>query len=478
MKRVQKLIYLLLMILSDVFILFVSFLLAFFIRIHILPAIFPSLLGPFFSLSSQLRHGFFYSAFIVIIIFIFEKLYVKRFTFWDETRHLLKGLTLSFALIMTTVFILRSYEQYSRAVIVVSWALSLVLFPSFRLIVRKFFVKTNLWKKKVVILGTGEMAKSAAQEIIKNPVMGYEIVGFLTDDKKRIGKNLGGYKILGEIHQLEKLAPRLGIKDIIIALPKSSQQELISMMRQCEKKGETIRIIPSMGNLFTIGVEIENIGDILSLSVARNLIKPWNIFLKSAFEFTLAIFLSVLFLPVFLATALAIKVSSPGPAIYVQERLGKRNKIFKFYKFRSMFVDSDTRLEAYLRKNPNAQKEWEKYQKIRKNDPRVTGVGKFIRKFSIDELPQLINFFKGEMNLVGPRPYLPREKKKIGRSYEIISQIKPGITGLWQVRGRNILTFKERLLNDEYYVRNWSLWLDIVILVKTVNVFITRQGAY
>ena len=143
-----------------------------------------------------------------------------------------------------------------------------------------------------------------------------------------------------------------------------------------------------------------------------------------------------------------------------------------------MYVDGDLRLNKYLKENLQAKNEWKKYLKIKKNDPRVTRVGKFIRKYSLDELPQFINIIKGDMSLVGPRPYMPRETEKIGKSYEIISRVKPGITGLWQVRGRNILPFKERILLDEYYIRNWSLWLDIVILIKTMRVLITREGAY
>ena len=227
-----------------------------------------------------------------------------------------------------------------------------------------------------------------------------------------------------------------------------------------------------------MGVEIENFGDILSLSIARNLVKPWNISIKYIFELIVASILSILLLPVFLIIALAIKIDSPGPVLFIQDRLGERNKVFRLFKFRSMYIDGDERLEKYLKENPKVQKEWDTYQKIKDNDPRVTRIGKIIRKFSLDELPQFINFFKRDMNLVGPRPYLPREIKNIGKSYQIISRVKPSITGLWQVRGRNLLSFRERLLLDEYYIRNWSLWLDIVILLKTVKVLATREGAY
>ena len=255
--------------------------------------------------------------------------------------------------------------------------------------------------------------------------------------------------------------------------------KLKKVIEECEKTAETIRVIPSAGNLFTVGVEIEKFGDILSLSVARALIKPWNIWLKGLFEIIVAFILSIFLLPVFLCIGLAIRIDSRGPVFFTQDRLGWKNKeIFKFYKFRSMYIDGESKLEKYFSENPRAKKEWDRYQKLKENDPRVTRVGKFIRKYSLDELPQLINIFKRDMNLVGPRPYLPREIKVIAESHQIISRVKPGITGMWQVRGRNLLSFKERLLLDEFYIRNWSLWLDIVILFKTIKVLITREGAY
>jgi Undecaprenyl-phosphate galactose phosphotransferase WbaP len=225
-------------------------------------------------------------------------------------------------------------------------------------------------------------------------------------------------------------------------------------------------------------VEVESFGDVLSLSVARNLTKPWNKFLKSIFEFILGLFLAVILLPLFIAIGILIKLGSPGPIFYVQERMRDGNRTFKCFKFRSMYMDSDDRLKKYLQKNPATLEEWEKFRKLKNTDPRVTKIGKIIRRFSLDELPNFINFFRREMNLVGPRPYMPEEKDIIGQSYAMISRVKPGITGLWQVRGRNLLSFKDRILLDEYYIRNWSLWLDIVILLKTIKALITREGAY
>lgn len=478
MSKLSKFICLISLIFCDLLALLVSFLIAYFLRSQILPHIISGFKQEALPLVIQLKYGCLYTFVILFLIFTFEKLYTRRLTFWEETKHLLKGITFSFIIIMTIVFISKSYTQFSRAVIILSGLSSLIIFPILRQKIKSLLVKFNLLKKKVLILGTNEIARLVSKEISKNKALGYEIIGFLTYKKKKIGEKLEGFKIIGEISEFEKLSKKLGIKDVIIAFSSISQKKLIDVIELCEKRAETIRIIPNVGNIFTMGVEIESFGGILSLSIAQNLIKPWNVFIKALFEFILVFILTIFLLPILLIIALAIKIDSSGPLIFTQERFGKRNKIFKFFKFRSMYIDGDKILKKYLKENPKACKEWIKYQKIRENDPRITRVGKIIRKYSLDELPQLINLFKRDMNLVGPRPYLPREIKKIGKSYQIISKVKPGITGMWQVSGRNLLPFKNRVLLDEFYIRNWSLWLDTVILFKTIKALITREGAY
>jgi len=210
----------------------------------------------------------------------------------------------------------------------------------------------------------------------------------------------------------------------------------------------------------------------------RNLFKPLNIVVKTVFEYLLVIIISPLLIPVFLVASLAVKADSKGTVFFIQKRLGKRGQVFSILKFRSMYTDADQRLEKYLEENRQAREEWDRYQKLKASDPRVTRVGKFIRRWSLDELPQLLNVLNGDMSLVGPRPYLPRERQEMGKSYDIISRVKPGMTGFWQVRGRSLLPFQERLLLDEYYIRNWSLWLDIVILFKTAKAWLRKEGAY
>ncbi len=292
------------------------------------------------------------------------------------------------------------------------------------------------------------------------------------------GKSIQKIKILGKISELKKWSKRLGVKNFIIALPNITREKLIKIVKKCEEIAETIKIIPDSVGLSTVVLDIENLGETLALTVKQNLTKPWNIFVKNLFDFLTSLILFIVLLPIFALISLAILIDSPGSVLFAQERLGKDGKKFKFYKFRSMYKDADSRLELYFKQNPQSLREWNKYQKLKDYDPRVTKVGRFLRKYSLDELPQLLNVLKGDMSLIGPRPYLPREIKKMRESHSIISRVKPGLTGLWQVRGRNILPFKERLILDEYYVRNWSLWLDIVILFKTIKILFTGEGAY
>jgi len=475
MKKILSIFFL---ILSDIASLLAAFLLGYLLRSQILPHViyFKQLPLP---LSSQLSRGFFVGILIVITILTFEKLYTKRVSFWEEVKHIIRGITLGFILMAMIVFVSRSYTQFSRIVTLLAWVFSLGIFPIFRLMAKKTLLKINLWEKKVLIIGTNKTAKMIAQAIKNDRTLGYEIAGFLAEDPSEAGSVIvDDKKVIGTIDQVEDVSKEFGVQDIIIALPGINQDKLIDLMETCEKVTPTIRIVPAVGSLFNMGVEIENFGDILSLSIARNLAKPWNIFVKRSFELALALVLLILFFPILLLIAIAIKFSSPGPVLFRQERLIANDKNIKIFKFRSMFIDGDAKLNDYLKQNPEAQAEWNKYQKIKNNDPRVTRVGKFIRRHSLDELPQLLNVLKGEMSLVGPRPYLPREKKELGERYQTICRVKPGITGLWQVSGRNLLFFEDRFPLDEYYIRNWSLWLDVVILFKTIRVLAKHEGAY
>lgn len=202
----------------------------------------------------------------------------------------------------------------------------------------------------------------------------------------------------------------------------------------------------------------------------------WGAALKRAFDLAFVLGLVVVLLPLLLAVALGVRFSSSGPIMYSQKRLGKNGASFEFYKFRSMVVNSDEVLDSVLSTVPDARAEWDAYQKL-EDDPRITRFGRLIRRTSLDELPQLWNVITGDMSLVGPRPCMPQQKNLYGRHWSVYCAVRPGLTGLWQVSGRNRLTYGERVKLDAEYVRRWSLWLDFKILMKTVKVVLTADGS-
>jgi undecaprenyl-phosphate galactose phosphotransferase len=256
------------------------------------------------------------------------------------------------------------------------------------------------------------------------------------------------------------------------------RKKLELLLAKCARLSDSMWLIPRSGDFITEGVDIEIIGDVLSLYIKKNLAKPWNIAIKNLYETILTFLFVCLFLPLFVVIAIAIRLDSKGPVFYIQERIGKGKSIFRLFKFRSMYVDNEMRLVAYLKENPLARKEWDKYKKLKNHDPRVTPIGKFLRRFSLDELPQLFNVLQGSMSLVGPRPYLPKELEGKDTFKSVIALVKPGITGLWQISGRSELSFAKRISLDEYYIRNWSVWLDVTILLKSLKVWLSQKGAY
>jgi undecaprenyl-phosphate galactose phosphotransferase len=201
------------------------------------------------------------------------------------------------------------------------------------------------------------------------------------------------------------------------------------------------------------------------LRVPNNLLKPWNVLVKRTLDLGLGGVLALFALPVVAIAALAVKLDSPGPAFHTEPRVGRGGRKFPCFKLRTMYLDASERLAAHLVADPQAREEWERYRKLRRYDPRVTRVGRFLRRWSLDELPQLWNVLRGEMSLVGPRPYLPEETELL--SGDGMLDVPPGLTGLWQVSGRNALDFQTRQLLDRWYVSNWTPWLDLFILLRT-----------
>ena len=207
-------------------------------------------------------------------------------------------------------------------------------------------------------------------------------------------------------------------------------------------------------------------------------IDVFRCFSKRVFDLLGSLIGIIFLIPFFVILAIIIRISSKGKILHIQNRFGKNGKIFRLLKFTTMFKDADERMKDYLIDKPQVAKEWNEYKKLRSYDPRVTLLGKFLRRFILDELPQLFNVLKGDMSLVGPRPYLVQEKKEISQFSSIILKVKPGMTGIWQIKGRSELSFESRIEMDMEYVQNWSLFKDISIILKTVGVVIKGRGAY
>ena len=243
---------------------------------------------------------------------------------------------------------------------------------------------------------------------------------------------------------------------------------------------KNISFVPETEELPVSNMEMHRLysENLVVISVKNNLSRWYNQFLKRAFDLSVATVGTIAISPILLGIAIAIKASSPGPAFYAHRRIGKDGIYFNCYKFRSMVVDSDRRLQEYLRANPEAAKEWEETHKL-KHDPRVTKIGAFLRKTSLDELPQLFNVIRGQMSLVGPRPIVDEEVIKYDVFFSDYTMVRPGMTGLWQTSGRSDTSYSRRVRLDAWYVRNWNIWLDISLLVKTVRVVLSsRSGAY
>ncbi|HQX00995.1 MAG TPA: exopolysaccharide biosynthesis polyprenyl glycosylphosphotransferase, partial [Anaerolineales bacterium] len=243
------------------------------------------------------------------------------------------------------------------------------------------------------------------------------------------------------------------------------------------RKFKRMIFISDMDWLEGASIAYHDFEGMLGMEAQQNFLNPLSAVLKRMMDILIAGTAGLVSLPLILLAAVLIKLDSSGSVLYKQERVGKDGKRIKIYKFRSMREDGERVMAEYLAGNASAQDEWAETQKL-KEDPRITRVGKWVRKFSVDELPQLYNILKGDMSVVGPRPILVEQKKLYGEGLEVYTSVRPGLTGFWQVSGRNRTSFCQRAIYDVYYVRNWSVWLDTYILLRTIWVVLSRDGAY
>jgi len=424
-----------------------------------------------------------WTPFVFVFFIAYERLYTYRLPFWDEARSLIKSVSVSMVIILSAVNIYELSYGFSRLKLVLFWIFAIFIFPTFRLWGKRCLSRLGWWNENVIIIGAGTAGKAVAQALNSDAHMGFNLVGFLDDSPDKIASmieiNGREYKVFGRVRNYKKFVSFLNISSVIIAIPSLRPDKLTKLANSIQKYTKQVLLIPDLKGLSLLNTELRHLFEqqMFLLKINNNLKNFVTRFFKRVSDIALSLMLFPFVVPVICLIWIMLKLDSGGPAFFVQDRLGRKG-VFKCIKFRTMHQDSDKLLADHLQANPAASEEWEKYKKLRDYDPRVTKIGKWLRNTSLDELPQLFNVLKGDMSLVGPRPYMPSESKDIGDSIETILLINPGITGLWQVSGRNGLSFQHRIELDKWYILNWSLWFDIVILCKTLGVVIKRQGAY
>lgn len=393
----------------------------------------------------------------------------------EELRRCCLSLALSFAAIWSATFVLHDLST-SRLVYGLAFLLSATLIPIFRAVVRQLFCRASWWGSEVAILGLGNSGNLLLNTLINNPQIGLKPFAVLDDNPVKYD-HLDPRLIRGPLSRCLEITVKHKISYGIICMPSVSRDELLRLIDLYGACFSHVLIIPNLIGMTSLGICAREIGGIVGLEVTRQLLRPSARFAKRTLDLSIAILLAPFVGAVLALCALLIKLEGAGPVFYGNERIGLHGKKFKAWKLRSMQVDGDTILARYLADNPDEALVWLTTQKL-KRDPRITRVGAFIRKTSIDELPQLWNVLVGQMSVVGPRPVLENQIAMYGPSFNLYKQVRPGITGLWQVSGRNELSFHERVKLDKYVIQNWSVWLDLYILARTAGVVLTARGAY
>ncbi|MDH7497842.1 MAG: exopolysaccharide biosynthesis polyprenyl glycosylphosphotransferase, partial [Syntrophomonadaceae bacterium] len=287
------------------------------------------------------------------------------------------------------------------------------------------------------------------------------------------------FPILGVFRDSKALMERTGATHMVVAAPNLEPNSLVGLVNRLHREGATVMLIPNLRGLPLTGMEVEYFFNeqMMSLRIRNNLASGFNRAMKRVFDLGVGSLILVAILPLMALVALAIKLDSPGPVTFAHRRIGRGGREFNCYKFRSMVVNADAVLQQVLDSDPALREEWERNFKLRR-DPRVTRVGRLLRATSLDELPQIFNVLKGEMSLVGPRPIVASEVPRFTHYIADYYQVCPGMTGLWQVSGRSEIEYSSRIRLESWYIRNWSLWLDVSLLFRTIAVVLGKRGAY
>lgn len=409
--------------------------------------------------------------------------YNRRRQLWQEVGDIASVAAAALVFDFALLYLLKI--NFSRAWVLASWALVVVAVPLVRRGVKYLAHEYGGWKQPTVVIGTGPNAREIAAAYTRNIHLGHDVIAFLdptsrTNEERSIvidGHTIPVAPLDGETKELPGW---LGQPHVVVALELDEMLGREALVENLSFYHGDIDVISPLKGLPINNTRVTHFfsRDILSLRIHNNLARPWAQLLKRAFDIVAASALLVFVAPLMAVVAVRIKAFDGGPIVFAHTRIGRQGQLFQCYKFRTMVTNSAEVLADLLATDPVARAEWERDRKL-KNDPRITPIGRFLRRTSLDELPQLINVVRGEMSLVGPRPVVPDELELYGDAKIYYLQVRPGLTGLWQISGRNDVDYERRVNLDTWYVRNWTLWYDILILVKTALVVPSRSsGAY
>jgi len=412
------------------------------------------------------------AAFFIVLLAVANRMYSLKATvkFSRELRQIF-WVTTTWLMGMIAYFFMTRTFPFSRLALIYSWLLTIILIAGGRLIIRTIqfmLLKAGIGRKKILFIGDNAITQRLVKELSKNH--SYKIMGYI-DTSEKAEKNL---HYLGTLEELETIVHHHHIEEILQTKSDLQHQQAADILAFCREHHLSFSFVPDLLEMQQANIETETWGDIPVIKLKPTPLDGWGKVTKRVFDIFGSLLGLIVLSPVFLLSAIAIKLDSKGNILFKYlddgkrvKRVGEHGKPFNFYKFRTMHPNTHNLRYTELAEN-NTRKD-SPLVKI-KDDPRVTRVGKFLRKTSIDELPQLFNVLKGEMSLVGPRPHLPEEVAQYQKHHKFVLAIKPGITGLAQTSGRSDLNFEEEVRLDTYYIEHWSPWLDIIILFKTIGV--------
>jgi exopolysaccharide biosynthesis polyprenyl glycosylphosphotransferase len=432
---------------------------------------------------------------IRLTMFLYQNVYrlSGAFSYTKEAVKIFKAVSVGSLLIVASAFLFRggfAYRDfsYARGVFILDFVIAAVFFATFHLILR--YAQALIRQRDInliptLIVGSSADTEQTTRELQSRPDLGYRVVGIVSNDDLKTSSTISGVSIIGNLVDLPILIKQLAIQEVIITDNKISHEILFeAMMKIGRRQRVEFRLAPSLFEVLPQKTEIEQIGVLPMISLFREPLSDAERIIKRVSDVFIATIALILLLPLWVFIAILIRLDSHGKILFRQERVGMDGRIFLCYKFRTMYANADENLhrESYKQNiagnlEPSEVNENEPVFGKVKDDPRITKVGRWLRRSSLDELPQLLNVLTGDMSVVGPRPPIPYEVEEYELWHRRRLEMKPGITGLWQVSGRNRLTFEEMVKLDLFYIENWSLWFDLKIVLLTLPAVLRGDGA-